>query len=79
MAKASCGTCIFWVKMNAGVPVLGQAIEGACRRNPPQVVTIISPPDPAGNMQVQLRGAFPPITHDNWCGEHRDTPQGLAS
>ena len=72
MAKDKCGTCFYWLKA-PGIPMLNQPSDGACRFMPPGLVYFMAaPPNQAGQVQVNVQGAFPPISSEGWCGQHKE-------
>ncbi len=54
MAKSKCGTCVFWVRNGAGLPVVGQPADGLCRRALPWLA-VLEPVLPEGGRRRRTR------------------------
>lgn len=63
--RAPCKTCRFYVR--------DQIKQGFCHRWPPTPIAIPVPNPLTGRLDVELRGQFPPVAVDTWCGEWRAT------
>lgn len=51
--------------------VLVSGEEAICRRNPPTPALVVAGQDSMRRPVLQVRGTWPPVRMDFWCGEHR--------
>lgn len=68
--EESCAICFYAQKVDK------ELNQWRCRRNPPTIVPVTSPPDRFGVVQVSLNAAWTPIKGTDWCGEFEDDIEG---
>lgn len=74
MTPPTCKTCPYWERLTA----TGEGDTGQCQRHPPQVVGCLAGGGGVFN-RLHTETFFPETFDDDWCGEHPDTAEYIAS
>lgn len=74
MERPTCATCPFWELFDE------DGDDGNCHRNPPTVSSTPNQEQEGVNIAGDpYYGWFPVVSVFNWCGEHPDFPDYIAS